>query len=73
MRYPIVSVKYLKLCKLWEGSMLHNTFKFGGGLPLEDVQMKYFTLTACDDRTPAENELLEALRKTIADPLGLKE
>lgn len=73
MRYPIVDVSKLKRCLLWEGSSLEVTFRFQGGLPLEDVKQKHDALARCDDRTPAENELLAALKATIEDPMGLKE
>lgn len=65
----IVSVKRLKTCKLWSGSMLEMEFKYGG-LTMATVQTKLLALKASDDRTPAENELLAALQATFDDPMG---
>lgn len=63
----IVSVARLKGCRLWDGSSEQQDFKFCGGLSLERVEKKVASLERCDDRTPAEEEYLAALRQTIAD------
>lgn len=73
MRYPIVDVRHLSKCVLWKGSMLETTFRFEGGLPLEDVIKKRDALKKTDDRTAGEDELLQALEQTITDPFGTKE
>ena len=68
--YPIVDVTHLKKCKLWRGSLLEHMFLHSGGLPLREVQIKAKALEDCDDRTPAENELLHACYLTLSDPFG---
>jgi hypothetical protein len=60
----LVNCKLLKSCKLWEGSHEHQSFQYGG-LKVSQVLEKIKRLYACDDRTPDENEYLEALKATL--------
>lgn len=64
----LVVVSALKKCKLWQGSALHQHFLYGG-VCYKDVQDKYDKLVRATDRTPAEDEWLAALKKTLDNPL----
>ena len=59
----IVSAKHLKKCVLWYGSSEELDFNFGG-LKLAVVKKKIESLQRCPDRTPNEDEYLQALIKT---------
>jgi len=61
----LVSIKLLRKCVLWEGSILQSHFLNGDGLHESQVQDRIMRLERCDDRTPLEEEYLTALRETL--------
>jgi len=65
----LVAVTHLKHCQLWQGSMMELDFRYKGCLTLGTVLDKGVKLQRCDDRTPDENQLLEAIRLTVREHL----
>lgn len=63
----LVSAKRLKSCALWRGSTFESAFQYGGGITVTMLAEKYNSLSACDDRTPLEEEWLTAIKETLAD------
>jgi hypothetical protein len=60
----ILTCRFLRVCKLWDGSNEYLDFTQGKGIRASRVAAHIKSLEACDDRTPAEDEYLEALRQT---------
>jgi hypothetical protein len=63
----ILSSRFLKLCKLWPDSMEFLNFKYRGGITSSQVKVKIAAMERADDRTPCENEYLDALKRTLKE------
>jgi hypothetical protein len=54
----------LKQCKLWPGSVFELAEKYTV-ITSAMLREKLDSLGGCDDRTPAEDELMKALQETL--------
>ena len=72
MTHLICTSKYLKRCKLWEGSHEYLDFKYGQGISLENLKTRLIEFNTYIDLTESELEYVNAIQKTIDDPLGLE-
>lgn len=68
----IVTRKYLKDCLLWTGSAEECEF-LHEGIQLATIRNKVAALRRAPDRTPAEQEWLDGLEKTLVDPSGIQD
>ena len=72
MAHLICTSKYLKRCKLWEGSHEELDFKYGRGISLENLKTRLIEFNKYPDLMESELEYMNAIQKTIDDPLGLE-
>ena len=72
MAHLICTSKYLKRCKLWEGSHEELDFKYGRGISLENLKTRLIEFNKYPDLMESELEYMNAIQKTIYDPLGLE-
>lgn len=67
----ICTSRYLKSCELWPDSLEQSDWKWGD-IRLYSLILRKSQLETYDDLTPAEQEYLQAIIKTIDDPAGNK-